>query len=232
MFEDDPSALEHFDGITRLFPLPNLVMFPFIMQALHIFEPRYREMTADALAGDRLLTIVLLQSGWESSYEGCPAIEAVGCLGRIVADQRLPDGRFDLQLRGLRRVRILEEVEQDRPYRAARVELLQDQGLPGAAKDRGLRKRLVRLIPHWCRGPGPLPELYGKLVRSNIALGTVCDVFTFALPVPLPVKQELLERLDVQARASQLIHFLEMNKPAEGQAEDAAQRFPPDFSVN
>src|SRR5438094_2455530 len=104
---DDTYALDQFDGTARLFPLPNLVLFPHVIQPLHIFEPRYRQMTADALDGDGLIALAILQPDWEKDYEGKPAIYPVACLGKIVADQRLEDGRYNLLLRGLRRARVL-----------------------------------------------------------------------------------------------------------------------------
>ena len=61
-----------FDGIVRLFPLPNLVMFPHVIQALHIFEPRYCEMLSEALESDHLITMAVLEPGWESHYELVP----------------------------------------------------------------------------------------------------------------------------------------------------------------
>src|SRR5262245_53587958 len=60
-----PAELEHFSGRIPLFPLPNLVLFPHILQPLHIFEPRYRKMVADALTSERLLALALLKPGWE-----------------------------------------------------------------------------------------------------------------------------------------------------------------------
>src|SRR5437899_8015135 len=102
----DLPELDDFKGTARLFPLPNLVLFPTMLQGLHIFEPRYRQMTADALADDHLLAPVLLQPGWECHYQGNPAIHRVACLGKIIADQLLDDGRYNLQVRGLCRVRI------------------------------------------------------------------------------------------------------------------------------
>src|SRR6516162_1515926 len=119
---DDMSALANFGGTARLFPLPNVVLFPQVVQPLHIFEPRYRQMTADALADDRLIAPVLLRPGWEADYEGQPAIYSVLCLGRVVAEQRLPDGRFNLLLRGLSRCRIVQELPGEKLYRSARVE--------------------------------------------------------------------------------------------------------------
>src|SRR5438874_11474896 len=92
-----------FSGKVRLFPLPNLVLFPHVMQPLHIFEPRYRQLTEDALDGDRLITLVLPLPGWEKDYADKPALHSIGCVGKIMAEQRLEDGRFNILLRGLAR---------------------------------------------------------------------------------------------------------------------------------
>src|SRR5438874_6479728 len=96
---DDVSPLANYSGTARLFPLPNLVLFPHVVQPLHVFEPRYRQMTADALADDRLITMVLLKPGWEDAGNKPAALHPVACLGRVVADQLLPDGRYNLLLR-------------------------------------------------------------------------------------------------------------------------------------
>ena len=76
---------ETFSGTARLFPLPNLVLFPHVVQPLHVYEERYREMVVDALASDKLVTMAVLKPGWEIDYESRPAIESIGCLGKIVA---------------------------------------------------------------------------------------------------------------------------------------------------
>src|SRR5262249_40998533 len=121
---DELSIPHSFDGTVRLFPLPNVVLFPQVMLPLHIFEQRYQQMAGDALAGDHLITMVLLKPGVESASEDKPRLCSIGCLGRIVADQRLKNGRYNVLLRGLSRVRILQELEQDKLYRSACVELL------------------------------------------------------------------------------------------------------------
>src|SRR5262249_15697251 len=108
---DDSSLPSDFSGTARLFPLPNVVLFPQVMLALHIFEPRYRQMTEEALAGDRLIAMVLLKPGWDEEHEVRPPLHRIVCLGRIVADQRLDDGRFNILLRGVSRARIVEELE-------------------------------------------------------------------------------------------------------------------------
>src|SRR4051794_36501753 len=112
--------------VARLFPLPDLVLFPHVAQPLRVFEPRYRQLMADALAGDRLITMALLRPGWESEYHLSPAIHPVVCVGRITQEERLPDGRYTLLLQGLGRARVVEELETDRLYRVARIEALPD----------------------------------------------------------------------------------------------------------
>src|SRR5258706_13149252 len=89
---DDQHALTNFPGAARLFPLPNLVLFPHVVQPLHVFEPRYRQLTADALAGDRLVTMALLQPGWEPDHAGLPPAFPVACPGRIVPPKELAHG--------------------------------------------------------------------------------------------------------------------------------------------
>ena len=61
----DASHPDDFSGPVRLFPLPNLVLFPYVLQPLHIFQPRYRELMADALHDDRLIALATLKPGWE-----------------------------------------------------------------------------------------------------------------------------------------------------------------------
>src|SRR3982750_4766828 len=107
---DHDASLATFGGYARLFPLPNLVFFPHVMQPLHIFEPRYREMTADALAGDRYIALVLPLPNGEENIAADPELHTVACLGRIVAEQKLDDGRYNILLRGLSRIHLVREL--------------------------------------------------------------------------------------------------------------------------
>jgi Lon protease-like protein len=226
---EDLLALQNFKGVARLFPLPNLVLFPFVLQGLHVFEPRYRQLTKDALADDRLLAPVLLKPGWESDYEGRPAVHPVACLGRILTEQRLEDGRYNLQLRGLCRVRILEELITPTLYRSARVELLPDINVLAAPTKEELRRDLARVAPPWFPAEEPEAGVFRKLLQSKLSLGMMCDVMSFALPIALEVKQELLEIGDVEQRIRKMIRYLESHQPPQP-AESL--KFPPDFSQN
>lgn len=228
--DHDFPGLENFNGVARLFPLPNVVLFPFVMQALHIFEPRYRQLTADALAGDRLITMALLRPGWESDYEGRPALHPVACIGRIVAHQRLDDGRYNLQLRGVSRVRLLEEIETDKLYRSARVEVLSDIPVSHPDHDRELRRRLRLIVTQWHATKEPERDFVNKLLGSKLPLGMIGDLLACMLPVAPEVKQQLLETLEVEQRILLLEHLVNEAAPSFDQPD--TPRFPPGFSVN
>jgi Lon protease-like protein len=209
-------------GVVRLFPLPNLVLFPGAVQPLHIFEPRYRQMTADALAGDRLIALVLPMPGWEKDYAGKPALHDVACVGRIGAEQQLADGRFNLLLHGLRRIRIIEEVSQAKLYRAARVEFLDEAAYSDVAEEAVFRQRLREHAPEWFGGQTELRDQFLGLIDSDLGLGVLIDLIAFALPLDPEFKQMLLEELNVPQRFERLLHQLSISR----------RPFPPEFSPN
>lgn len=231
MSTEDLPALKKFKGVARLFPLPNVVLFPSMVQALHIFEPRYRQMTADALGGDRLIAMVLLQPGWEADYQGRPAIHSMACLGHVFADERLADGRYNLQLRGLCRAKIVQEIHTDKPYRLAKVQLQIDSSHPPAKTIKALRRRLLRALAAVCDPQTSAHDVLSKLLHSDVSLGAIADIFAFALPLEVAIKQELLETLDVESRVRGLLRCLEKQTTAT-EPEAIDRKFPPDFSAN
>src|SRR5438128_6600054 len=116
-----------------LFPLPNVVLFPNVFLPLHVFEPRYRDMVADALAGDRLIGMVLLKPGWQQDYEGRPPVYPIGCSGVMTHAERLADGRYNIVLRGVERFRIVRE-EHSRSYRRAAIDRLTEEAIDAAGR--------------------------------------------------------------------------------------------------
>jgi Lon protease-like protein len=238
---DDTEALAQFRGVARLFPLPNLAFFPHVLQPLHIFEPRYRQMTADALADDRLIALVMLAGDWEKDYQGRPAIHPVGCLGTIVADQRLDDGRYNLLLRGVSRVRVVRELPADKLYRQAEVALVEDVE-PAPEVRRSFRQLLVDTVSAWLPDHSGIHGELAKLLQSSLPLGALTDILTFALPLPPEVKQQQLEDPLVDVRVQRLVEHLPVKEAAASQAaahpagEEPAgeepRKFPPDFSTN
>jgi Lon protease-like protein len=223
---DDQATLARFDGLARLFPLPNLVLFPQGLQGLHVFEPRYRQMTADALASDEFIAPVLLQPGWENEADDRPALAPVACLAQIVQHEQLADGRFNLRARGIARLKLIEEVRTDRLYRTARAEPMPDVVSTDLGRLTSLRRRLAGVILPQFDAGGPAHRHLSELFDGDLALGPLCDLLAFALPIPVELKQQLLEEPHVDIRAEILGHALQI-APA-----DPDRKFPPDFSVN
>ncbi len=227
MYEDD-TDLNDFSGVARLFPLPNLVFFPLVDQGLHIFEPRYRQMTADALASDRRIAIALLKTDrdWVPDYDGRPPVEAVVCLGKIAASEELPDGRFNLKLRGIARARIVEELpDNGKPYRSARIELLHEIVPQDLAKLSELRRELRGVTLERFAPNSQAQMQLGQLFESDTPLGAVCDLLGYSLPMGLEIKQALLAEVRVEKRVEILTATLRMPKRPD-------RRFPPTFSSN
>jgi ATP-dependent Lon protease len=226
-----------FTGDVRLFPLPDLVMFPHVVQPLHIFEPRYRDMLNEALDGDGLLAMAILAPGWQDNYEGRPALLPHLCVGKVVTHHRLDDGRYNLMLLGMRRGRIVAERPATKSFREAEVVLLDDAypdaGEPHrAALQQSLALAFQRALPltDEAQAEGPMKEL----LTSDVPLGVLTDLVSFALPLNRKLKQELLGEVDVDRRARLLLDA--MGKPlVKSTPIDAAKTrldYPPRFSAN
>ena len=195
---------------------------------LHIFEPRYRAMTADALQGERLIAMALLKPGWQESYEGAPPVHDILGVGKIVEDLRLEDGRYNLVLLGLTRVRLLEEVGKG-PYRTARVEILADRPPDEKRTERKRRALLAlysQIVKELMNGAIPAPP-------DDVPLGMLCDLVASLLSLSPASKQGLLEELDVEARFDSLMKGLEgVQLPGERSGERSKRFWPPGPSLN
>jgi Lon protease-like protein len=230
MFDSDLSfSPDTFCGSARVFPLPNLVMFPGVLQPLRVFESRYREMVEAALADDQLIAMALLEPGWEDEYDGRPPIEPVMCLGKIVTHQRLSDGRYNLLLLGLRRIRLVRELPSVRSFRQAEVELLADDYSDDCDADRDRQQKAVIGAFRDCMPKLNLDQdgLEGLLAKQ-MPLGVLTDIVSYSLDLSLFQKQQLLAETCVQRRARRLLDYM-----AELTGDWTAQRdFPPRFSAN
>jgi len=200
-------------GITiPVFPLPTTVFYPGTPLPLHIFEPRYREMTADALEGKRTIGMVLLKPNWEEDYFDKPQIFSAGCVGDIQKVIKHPDGKYNFTLMGLRRFRIIKE-EEGKPYRQAKIELLEEKNEQDIFEDRPNECR-EKLIENFRKFIGLIPEGNSKKKEPDWNLGTklseFVDRFAYQLDLSLEQKQSFLEEQDVLKRADFLHSFLKM----------------------
>lgn len=223
---------EAFSGIVRLFPLPNLVLYPHVMQPLHIFEGRYREMLADAMADDKLIAMAVLEPGWEPDYDSRPPISPFACLGKVVTHHKLPDGRSNLLLLGVRRVRLLRELSPKRSFRQAEVVLLEDQ-FPTESSSYldQLHARLLTRFKAYFPGGEP-PDQLEEVLSQHVPLNVLTDLIAYTLPLPLEVKQRLLEECCVLTRTKTLLEELGAGQNEEAAALFAGKDFPPRFSAN
>ena len=228
---DEPLAFspDQFSGRARVFPLPNLVMFPHVMQALHIFEPRYRAMIEEALEDDRLIALGVLAPGWEQNYEGRPPLRTTACLCRIATHQRTKQGTYNVLVLGVRRIRVVQELPPKKLFRVVEAELLDDIDADEESPEAAARLQ-QELLAAFKQAMPKIPNAYeqlDELLGSQISLGMLTDIVSYTIDLDLEVKVRLLEEMHVFRRAQLLLEAIAMRPAA------AAQRtFPPDFSLN
>ena len=213
-----------FSSRCRLFPLPNLVLFPHAILPLHIFEPRYRQMTEDALASDQMVTIVQVKPMLEDMAwtEPVPIME-VGCLGRIVQHERLLDGRFNFLLLGCKRVRLAQEIPSPKLYRVAEATIIEDQEPSTEVETR--RVELIDLFLQVFHQTHRMDPDLSRMLNSGLSLGVLSDIIAHALDIPAALKQSLLDETRVDDRVATLRTILQEFIPS-------SLRFPPPFSLN
>jgi len=224
------------DQLIPLFPLPNAVLLPRAVLPLHIFEPRYRIMTQDALAGDGLIAMALLKPGYEARYHASDAeIHPVVCVGAILREERLPDGRYNILLQGRMRASILDE-NTEKPYRRARLTpLAPDQVTPEAQKT--LRAELQMEI-----ASPPVLQLaqqanWVELLKcQELCLSDMLDLLASVVLQTAERKQDFLSEPQVEARLKLLrvalrslaAEYLE----ASHRASRHARLWPPECTAN
>jgi Lon protease-like protein len=208
--ENQNNPPEHGELIP-LFPLPQTVFYPNTLLPLHIFEPRYRQMVADALEGGRKIGMVLLSPGWEANYFSAPAIATVGCLGEIEKHVRLEDGKYNMALKGLNRFKIIGETE-GKPYRRAKIERLPE--VNDEVLTSGPNRLQEELIRHCHEYTQQLPS--GENFKKEMRLGAcktlshLTDQITYHLNLTVEQKQKLLEEQDVLSRIKTVHSMLKM----------------------
>jgi Lon protease-like protein len=202
-----------------IFPLPAVVLFPNVFLPLHIFEPRYRQMIADALSGDRLIGMVLLRPGFEDDYEGRPPVYHTGCSGLITHAEKVEDGRFNIVLRGLDKFTIHgeEEPAPGELYRRAIITPI-DETVSAGERDplRESRRKLESLL---------LPMFEGTLERrlpQHMPDEDLVNALAQYLEFEPLEKQALLERAGPLARCRAMVELLEMKALLKNSAGGAS----------
>jgi Lon protease-like protein len=208
-----------------LFPLPNVVLFPNVFLPLHVFEPRYRRMVADCLAGDGWLAIATLRPGWEHDYQGRPPVHEVAGAGEIIQAEALSDGRYNVLVDGRCRIRIEAELPPDRPYRVARARRLGDvlrSDDTGSMKERLLTLRAAHAKLLEALGQSHA-DLVGRLTVAGARPAAVIDRIVSAVVPDAQVRQRVLEAVDVSQRldlaTAAVLDLLTLVAGSEGDGE-------------
>lgn len=206
--------------IIPLFPL-HVVLFPGMMLPLRIFEPRYRLMTQRLIEGDLTFGVVLIQEGEEV---GAPArTYPVGTLAEIVEAKRSADGQYELQTVGLRRFRILREVEGE-PYAQAEIEIL-DEADPEAEIDTELLERAKAGLHEYVTALATLTRMRIDLPDQGLSAIDWSFLMAAALQIANEDKQEILETDDLEARLGKLSALLDAeNEEVAGFLAKARER--------
>lgn len=200
-----------------VFPLPAAVLFPGELLPLHVFEPRYREMTAHLLKTRKALAIARLEEGWEKDYDGRPPIDRCCGAGVVLQSHALPDGRYNLLVQGVARVFVEEELPPTRSFREVRARLLEDHyphGGPAAlAPEVEALNHLLLSLASARSGPGVKALL--EAVAAAPDPGAKADHVLAALVGRAEKRQLALTTTDVEARLS-MARSVVMDVLAEG----------------
>jgi ATP-dependent Lon protease len=185
--------------------LPNVAFFPQALLPLHIFEPRYRHMLRDVLASDRIFAVACLDS--DAAGERFEPPHRVACIGLVRACQKNDNGTSNLLLQGLCRVAI-ESIVGDEPYRRIRIRALASRQGAAPVENARLRSQLAGLIKLKLKlspgGSDGMTDLLKTVEDPEI----FADIAAFNLCDNVPVKQKLLETLDVNRRLVLLLQVL------------------------
>jgi ATP-dependent Lon protease len=236
MNEHDFKMPEDFSNPVRLFPLPNIVLFPGVIQALHLFEPRYRQMMDDAMATDQLITMALVKPGPDNVSMPVPDIFPTVCVGKVVTQVKLDDGRYNLLLAGVKRAKVMQEVSSDLPYRQAKVEIVDDFLAAEPEEMDALRNSVVKGFRELSSVQDHIDvETLDHLVDRDVGLSQLVDLICYASGASAIAQQKALGMSDVAKRCRFVISLLEKLKtttPKQSDSQAQNREFPPDFSLN
>lgn len=195
-----------------IFPLSSVLLLPGAFLPLHIFEPRYRAMVADCLEGEKMLGMALPLPGGADDFD--PPVHPVCGLGRIVQVKRYPDGRADIVLAGLARMRIERELTNDKPYRTVVATPLPEE-LPDGEDLAPDAMALLEFLP-------PLEAAeHAELLALPVA--RLIDLLVLRLPMPVLERHRIHAIPDVKRRlteATSALHRLQGRHGREAFDED------------
>lgn len=228
MHEPSTSIQVNFSDPFPIFPLDGVVLLPHALLRLFVFEPRYRQMVEDAMAGSGQIAMAVFEGqSWRDDYYGCPPIRPSVCVGRIVQHEEAGDGNCRILLQGVCRARIVEEESSDgaRLYREAYIEPIETE-TPSDDDLFMVRDSVLTRL-----GEEPLGELVSvraverEMQSREIPTAALLEVVTLSVLTDKALQYRLLSEGDVFRRGE----IVEQELGRLGQVLTAARRqFDPD----
>jgi uncharacterized protein len=202
-------------AVIAVFPLPGALLLPRGQMPLNIFEPRYLAMIDDALRGARLIGMIQPDPTNPGRDQNKPHLFQIGCLGRITQFAESGDGRYLIQLTGIARFRIEQELPADTPYRQCEVTFdpFADDFVARKGESDVDRKALLRTLADFLKANNLKADWGGIENAPNEAL---VNALAMMSPYGTPEKQALLEAPDLKTRAEILVAVTEIEL-AKGQ---------------
>ncbi|MCK4830335.1 LON peptidase substrate-binding domain-containing protein [bacterium] len=197
--------MEQTREIVPLYALTEVVFFPQTLLPLYVYEKQYQMMIEDCLRSDQRLAIGLLRNGWERDYYGNPKIFKSVCIGRIIRDEKLADGKYNIHIQGLERAQIIREIDYS-PYRKIMVQSLPEFICQSERKQLldeikfllALCERLLEYIPN-------RKETLSRVINNSTHPGIIADQIAFNFIEDKYVKQCILSEFNVLRRVKLVI---------------------------
>jgi uncharacterized protein len=208
--------------VIPVFPLAGALLLPRGQMPLNIFEPRYVAMVDDALAGRRLIGMIQPDPAHRRS-EASPKLYRIGCIGRLTQFGETGDGRYLIELTGVARFTIVEELTVATLYRQCRVDYapFADDFVARKGEDAVDRKALLAALAAFLKANDLKADWDGIENAPNEAL---VNALAMMSPYGAAEKQALLEAPDLKTRAEILVAVTEIElAKAKGEGETPLQ---------
>lgn len=187
-----------------LFPLEDVVLFPHSMIPLYVFEARYRKMVRDVLASNRLIVMSLQLEKENQAEESPPRVADIASVGELVLAQELPDGRYNLVVRGRARIGIDEELPSDEPYRLVTAHEIPDDPPDKSPELDEADTTLRALVSGLAESIPDGGELLKHVAAAQDTPAALSNVMAASLVADAKARQSLLETTDVFQRLERL----------------------------
>jgi Lon protease-like protein len=230
--KSEHSLPEDFGNVVRLFPLPNVVLFPGIVQALQLFEPRYKALVADALETDQLITMALIESQAQTQQSDVPSIAKTVCVGKVLSHTRLEDGRYNVFLVGVKRAEVVSELITEAPYRMAEVRLIEEQLVEGHEFSVLRTEVCARFRKLASYRSGWHQDALDQFLGEDLPLSQLIDMVCYSCGAGITEQQRVLEAVDLGERGKVVLEILSSQIKETENGQGSVQDFPPSFSLN